>query len=64
MRLRVRADRTAQRVLKGDFAWFEGDVLDPAGDGPLMGDPDELAAKDRLGAATASEVEREAEAVQ
>jgi hypothetical protein len=26
----------AQRVLAGRFAWFEEDVLDPAGDGPMM----------------------------
>jgi alkylation response protein AidB-like acyl-CoA dehydrogenase len=26
----------AQRVLSGRYAWFEDDVLDPAGDGPLM----------------------------
>lgn len=26
----------AQRVLSGRYAWFEEDVLDPAGDGPMM----------------------------
>ena len=26
----------AQRVLSGRYAWFEHDVLDPAGDGPMM----------------------------
>jgi hypothetical protein len=26
----------AQRVLAGRYAWFEDDVLDPAGDGPMM----------------------------
>ncbi|MGY1688086.1 acyl-CoA dehydrogenase family protein [Geodermatophilus sp. SYSU D00867] len=26
----------AQRVLAGRYAWFEEDVLDPAGDGPMM----------------------------
>jgi hypothetical protein len=27
---------TAQQVLSGRYAWFEEDVLDPAGDGPMM----------------------------
>ena len=26
----------AQQVLSGRYAWFEEDVLDPAGDGPMM----------------------------
>ena len=30
---------TAQKVLSGRYEWFEGDVLDPAGDGPMI--PDE-----------------------
>jgi len=28
--------RVAQQVLAGRYAWFEEDVLDPAGDGPMM----------------------------
>jgi hypothetical protein len=28
--------KTAQRVLAGRYAWFEADVLDPAGEGPMM----------------------------
>jgi alkylation response protein AidB-like acyl-CoA dehydrogenase len=28
--------RVAQRVLSGRYAWFEEDVLDPAGEGPMM----------------------------
>ena len=28
--------RVAQQVLSGRYAWFEEDVLDPAGDGPMM----------------------------
>ncbi|WP_369255147.1 acyl-CoA dehydrogenase family protein [Geodermatophilus amargosae] len=28
--------RVAQQVLSGRYAWFEDDVLDPAGDGPMM----------------------------
>jgi Acyl-CoA dehydrogenase, C-terminal domain/Acyl-CoA dehydrogenase, middle domain/Domain of unknown function (DUF1974) len=28
--------RVAQRVLAGRYAWFEHDVLDPAGSGPMM----------------------------
>jgi hypothetical protein len=28
--------KAAQRVLSGRYAWFEEDVLDPAGDGPMM----------------------------
>jgi alkylation response protein AidB-like acyl-CoA dehydrogenase len=28
--------KTAQKILSGDFAWFDGDVADPAGDGPMM----------------------------
>ena len=27
----------AKRVLKGDYRFFEADVLDPAGDGPMLG---------------------------
>jgi hypothetical protein len=29
---------TAQKVLEGEFEWFEHDVLDPAGDGPMIPD--------------------------
>jgi alkylation response protein AidB-like acyl-CoA dehydrogenase len=28
--------KTAQSILKGEFTWFEEDVLDPAGDGPMI----------------------------
>ena len=28
--------QAAQQVLSGRYAWFEHDVLDPAGDGPMM----------------------------
>lgn len=28
--------KAAQQVLSGRYAWFEKDVLDPAGDGPMM----------------------------
>src|SRR5688572_26093043 len=31
--------KAAQRVLAGRYAWFEDDVLDPAGDGPMMPHP-------------------------
>ena len=29
----------AQQVLAGRYAWFEADVLDPAGNGPMMPTP-------------------------
>jgi hypothetical protein len=28
--------KAAQQLLSGRYAWFEADVLDPAGDGPMM----------------------------
>jgi alkylation response protein AidB-like acyl-CoA dehydrogenase len=28
--------KAAQRILKGEFAWFDEHVLDPAGDGPMI----------------------------
>jgi hypothetical protein len=28
--------KTAQKVLEGRYTWFEHDVLDPAGDGPMI----------------------------
>jgi hypothetical protein len=28
--------KTAQKVLGGEFTWFEENVLDPAGDGPMI----------------------------
>ncbi|PWW24159.1 hypothetical protein JD79_03337 [Geodermatophilus normandii] len=37
--------RVAQRVLSGRYAWFEHDVLDPAGDGPMIPAPAEPAAE-------------------
>ena len=32
---------TAQKVLEGRFTWLEEGLLDPAGDGPLFGEPHE-----------------------
>ena len=37
--------RVAQRVLSGRYGWFEHDVLDPAGDGPMIPAPAESAAE-------------------
>jgi hypothetical protein len=37
--------RAAQQVLSGRYAWFEEDVLDPAGDGPMMPTPARQAAE-------------------
>ncbi len=36
---------TAQKILSGRYAWFEEDVLDPAGDGPMIPTHDTPAAK-------------------
>ncbi len=44
----------AQQVLAGRYAWFEEDVLDPAGDGPMMPTHTPPAA-DRSGAPRAAE---------
>jgi alkylation response protein AidB-like acyl-CoA dehydrogenase len=35
--------KAAQKVLAGDFAWFDADIADPAGDGPMMPKHDEPA---------------------
>jgi alkylation response protein AidB-like acyl-CoA dehydrogenase len=37
--------RTAQQILDGRHTWFEADVLDPAGDGPMMPDHEPSARK-------------------
>jgi hypothetical protein len=37
--------RTAQQILDGRPTWFEADVLDPAGDGPMMPDHEPSARK-------------------
>ena len=31
--------RTAQQILQNRYAFFEHDVIDPAGDGPMLGAP-------------------------
>ncbi|SHN86077.1 hypothetical protein SAMN05660350_03873 [Geodermatophilus obscurus] len=48
----------AQQVLSGRYEWFEEDVLDPAGDGPMMPTHPEPAAEqyERLPAVAAPEV--------
>ena len=57
--------KTAMSVLQGGFTWFEEDVLDPAGDGPMIpAGAHEVPAKNRLAAVDAGEIEREAEPVQ
>ena len=54
--------KTAQSVLEGSFEWFEHDVLDPAGDGPMIPEAvKDEPAKDQFKDGTA---ERQAEAVQ
>ncbi len=37
--------RTAQRVLEGEFVWAEAGIIDPAGDGPMIGPPQPKGAK-------------------
>jgi alkylation response protein AidB-like acyl-CoA dehydrogenase len=54
--------RVAQQVLDGRYAWFDADVMDPSGEGPMLPEPPEPA-KDRV-ARTAEPVEATAEAVQ
>jgi hypothetical protein len=57
--------KTSQKVLKGEFTWFEADVLDPAGDGPMIPEgAHEVAAKNRIAGVDADVVEEQAEAVQ
>jgi len=43
--------RTAQQLLEGRYTWFEADVLDPAGDGPMMPEH-EPSARAQFGEAT------------
>ncbi len=55
---------SAKKVLGGEFRWFEADVLDPAGDGPMIPkDAHEVPAKNRADV-DAGLVEEQAEAVQ
>jgi len=56
--------KTAQKVLGGEFTWFEENVLDPAGDGPMIPGTHEVPAKDRLVAVDAGVVDAQAEIVQ
>ncbi len=37
--------KAAQQLLSGRYAWFEQEVLDPAGDGPMMPTQPKPAAK-------------------
>ncbi len=58
---------TAQQLLGGRYAFFEQDILDPAGDGPMMPEHAEPAARRFAKAgdgATGQAVEEQAEAVQ
>ena len=55
--------KAAQKVLEGRYEFFEADVLDPAGDGPMI-PRHTTPAKDQFAGGTSGEVEREAEAVQ
>jgi alkylation response protein AidB-like acyl-CoA dehydrogenase len=50
----------AQKILEGRHEWFEADVIDPAGDGPMIPEH-EPTAKEKLGE---TKQERQAEAVQ
>ena len=45
--------QAAQKVLSGRYTWFEADVLDPAGDGPMIPDH-EPTAKERAKEAAAT----------
>ena len=57
--------QTAQKVLGGEFTWFEENVLDPAGDGPMIpAGAHEVPAKNRLADVDASVVDEQAEIVQ
>ena len=57
--------QTAQKVLGGEFTWFEENVLDPAGDGPMIpAAAHEVPAKNRLADVDASVVDEQAEIVQ
>src|SRR3954447_12769373 len=51
--------KVAQRVLEGRYTWFEHDVLDPAGEGPMIPAHDQPAVKqfDRSDAVAEPEVE-------
>ena len=54
--------RAAQQVLDGRYAWFDEDVMDPSGEGPMLPAPP-APAKDRLAGAN-ERVKATAEAVQ
>jgi len=57
--------KTAQKVLGGEFTWFEEAVLDPAGDGPMIpAGAHDLPAKERIADVDAEAVEEQAEIVQ
>jgi hypothetical protein len=52
--------KAAQQVLSGRYGWFEQDVLDPAGEGPMMPRPAMAAAEpvvEESAAVAASKVE-------
>jgi hypothetical protein len=40
--------RVAQQVLEGRYTFVERGVMDPSGDGPMIGEPDEEADKDNV----------------
>jgi hypothetical protein len=54
----------AQQVLSGRYEWFEEDVLDPAGDGPMMPTHPEPAAEQYEGPPAVAAPEVEATATQ
>ncbi len=57
--------QTAQKVLGGEFTWFEEAVLDPAGDGPMIpAGAHEVPAKERVADVDADAVDEQAEIVQ
>jgi alkylation response protein AidB-like acyl-CoA dehydrogenase len=56
--------KTAQKVLEGRYTWFEEDVLDPAGDGPMMPNHERPAAKKFADSDEVAEPETDAQPVQ
>ncbi|MBW8765918.1 MAG: acyl-CoA dehydrogenase, partial [Geodermatophilales bacterium] len=56
--------RAAQQVLSGRYEWFEQDVLDPAGDGPMMPTHPEPTAKQYEGLPAVAPSEVQATATQ
>lgn len=56
--------KTAQKVLGGEFTWFEENVLDPAGDGPMIPEAARETPATERGDVDSAEIDREAEAVQ